>query len=130
MRLGNFDVLRVRTGRDYVRNGCARNNYCDSGDRVARASRVKRVSQQQDLLAECKGLVYKKGMSRTFYSLRRIREFSSRLPAPLTREDAGLVSCPVLLHLSSGIFALVATTPISFETYQAVRLYGVNHGSI
>jgi hypothetical protein len=35
--------------RNYVRSGCARNNYCDSGDRVARASRVKRVSQRQDL---------------------------------------------------------------------------------
>ena len=31
--------------RDYVRYGCGRNNYCDSGDCVARASRVKRVSQ-------------------------------------------------------------------------------------
>jgi hypothetical protein len=31
--------------RDHVRYGCARNNYCDSGDCVARASRVKRVSQ-------------------------------------------------------------------------------------
>jgi hypothetical protein len=30
--------------------------------------------------------------------------FISRHPAPLTREDACLVSCPVLLHLSSGIF--------------------------
>ena len=30
--------------RNYVRSGCARNNYCDSGDCVARASRVKRVS--------------------------------------------------------------------------------------
>jgi hypothetical protein len=28
--------------RDYVRYGCGRNNYCDSGDCVARASRVKR----------------------------------------------------------------------------------------
>jgi len=35
--------------RNYVRSGCARNNYCDSGDCVARASRVKRVSQRQDL---------------------------------------------------------------------------------
>jgi hypothetical protein len=25
---------------------------------------------------------------------------------------------------------LVATTPINFETEQALRLYGVNHGSI
>ena len=31
--------------RNYVRSGCARNNYCDSGDCVARASRVKPVSQ-------------------------------------------------------------------------------------
>src|SRR5712691_4879037 len=45
-----------------------------------------------------------KGMSRTFFSLRRMRRFISRHPAPLTREDARLVSCPGLLHLSSGIF--------------------------
>jgi hypothetical protein len=44
-------------------------------------------------------------------------------------EDARLVSCRGLFHLISCIF-LVATTPISFETNQAVRLYGVNHGSI
>src|ERR1700722_17000496 len=44
-------------------------------------------------------------MSRTFFSLRRMRRFISRHPAPLTREDARLVSCPgLLLHLSSGIF--------------------------
>jgi hypothetical protein len=43
-------------------------------------------------------------MSRTFFSLRRMCSFISRHPAPLTREDACLVSCPVLLHLSSGIF--------------------------
>src|SRR5713226_2136857 len=43
-------------------------------------------------------------MSRTFFSLRRMRRFISRHPAPLTREDARLVSCPGLLHLSSGIF--------------------------
>src|SRR5580700_5525084 len=30
--------------RDYVRYGCGRNNYCDSGDCLARATRVKRVS--------------------------------------------------------------------------------------
>ena len=35
--------------RNYVRYGCARHNYCDSRDRVARASRVKQVSQRQDL---------------------------------------------------------------------------------
>ena len=42
-----------------------------------------------------------------------------------------LVWCraPGLFHLSRCI-SLVATTPISFETEQAVRLYGVNHGSI
>jgi hypothetical protein len=47
-------------------------------------------------------------------------------------EDAGLVSC---LGFGFGLFhlvasSLVATTPISFETEQALRLYGVNHGSI
>ena len=43
-------------------------------------------------------------MSRTFFSLRRMRRFISRHSAPRTREDARLVSCPGLLHLSSGIF--------------------------
>src|ERR1700716_3121960 len=33
-------------------------------------------------------------MSRTFFSLRRKRGFDSRHPAPLTIEDARLVSCP------------------------------------
>src|SRR6266704_1444002 len=33
-------------------------------------------------------------MSRTFFSLRRRRGFGSRHPAPLTIEDAGVVSCP------------------------------------
>jgi hypothetical protein len=35
----------VSARRSYVRYGCGRNNYCDSGDCVARASRVKRVSE-------------------------------------------------------------------------------------
>ena len=35
-----------------------------------------------------------KGMSRTFFPLRRRRGFGSRHPAPLTIEDARLVSCP------------------------------------
>ena len=35
-----------------------------------------------------------KGMSRTFFSLRRRRGFASRYPAPLTIEDARGVSCP------------------------------------
>jgi hypothetical protein len=35
-----------------------------------------------------------KGMSRTFFSLRRRRGFISRHPAPPTMEDACLVSCP------------------------------------
>src|ERR1700720_3753743 len=43
-------------------------------------------------------------MSRIFFSLRRMRRCISRHPAPLTREDARLVSCPGLFHLSSGIF--------------------------
>lgn len=31
---------------DYVRYGSVRNNYCDSGGCVVRASRVKRISQR------------------------------------------------------------------------------------
>jgi hypothetical protein len=47
------------------------------------------------------------------------REKFPWLPAPLTIEDARLVSCPVVLgfglfHLSSFIFLLVATMPIGF----------------
>jgi hypothetical protein len=36
----------VSARRGYVRYGCGGNNYCDSGDCLARASRVKRVSKQ------------------------------------------------------------------------------------
>src|SRR5437667_8229854 len=47
-------------------------------------------------------------MSRTFFSLRRRRGFSPRHPAPVTIEDAGLVSGPgvgsALFHLSRFIF--------------------------
>ena len=43
-------------------------------------------------------------MSRTLFSLRRMRRFISRHSAPLTREDARLMSCPGLFHLSSCIF--------------------------
>jgi hypothetical protein len=71
-----------------------------------------------------------KGMSRTFFSLRRRRGSFPRHPAPLTIEDARLVSCPWVIPSQQLHLLLVATTPISFETYQAVRLYGVNHGSI
>src|SRR5712691_10225669 len=48
-------------------------------------------------------------MSRTFFSLRRRRGFSPRHPAPVTIEDAGLVSSPgvgfALFHLSRFIFS-------------------------
>ena len=48
-------------------------------------------------------------MSRTFFSLRRRRGFSPRHPAPVTIEDAGLVSGPgvgfALFHLSRFIFS-------------------------
>src|SRR5712691_7019807 len=70
-----------------------------------------------------------KGMSRTFFSLRRMRRFISRHPAPLTREDARLVSCPGLLHLSSGIF-LSSDDADRFRNLSSRALYGVNHGSI
>src|SRR5438876_11551476 len=49
------------------------------------------------------------GLSRTFFSLRRRRGFSPRHPAPVTIEDAGLVSGPgvgsALFHLSRFIFS-------------------------
>jgi hypothetical protein len=49
-------------------------------------------------------------MSRTFFSLRRRRGFSPRPPAPVTIEDAGLVSGPgvgsALFHLSRCIFII------------------------
>ena len=44
-----------------------------------------------------------------------------------------LVWCRALglgCSISAAASSLVATTPISFETEQALRLYGVNHGSI
>jgi len=37
--MGDF-IPYVLEGRDYVRFGSSRNNYCDFGDCVARASRV------------------------------------------------------------------------------------------
>ena len=49
---------------------------------------------------------------------------------PLSLEKT-LVWCRALCcSISEAASFLVATTPIGFETYQAVRLYGVNHGSI
>jgi hypothetical protein len=60
-------------------------------------------------------------MSRTFFSLRRRRGSFPRHPAPLTIEDARLVSCPWVIPSQQLHLLLVATTPISFETYQAVR---------
>jgi hypothetical protein len=47
-------------------------------------------------------------------------------------EDAGLVSClqALVVPISAMTSSLMVTTPISFETEQALRLYGVNHGSI
>src|SRR6266496_4715413 len=42
-----------------------------------------------------------------------------------------LVWCPALgCSIAAAASSLVATTPISLETHQAVRLYGGNHGSI
>jgi hypothetical protein len=32
--------------------------------------------------------------------------------------------------ISAAASSLVATTPLDSETWQALRLYGVNHGSI
>src|SRR2546425_4742092 len=54
-------------------------------------------------------------MSRTFFSLRRRCGFGSRPPVPLTIEDARMVSCPGLFHLSSCIF-VSSDDAISFET--------------
>src|ERR1035437_9532015 len=65
-------------------------------------------------------------MSRTFFSLRRRRGFGSRHPAPLTVEDARVVSCPGLFHLSSGIFFGGDDADQFRNENQAVRLYGVS----
>src|SRR2546427_144363 len=48
--------------------------------------------------------------------------------SPYRRRSSGVV--PLGYSISAGSSSLVATTPISFETNQAVWLYGVNHGSI
>src|ERR1019366_1383812 len=71
-----------------------------------------------------------KGMSRTFFSLRRRRGFwfARSSPSHHRRRSSGVV--PLGYSISVVASSLVATTPISFETNQAVRLYGVNHGSI
>jgi hypothetical protein len=45
-------------------------------------------------------------------------------------EDARLVTGTWVVPSQHLHLLLVATTPISFETHQAVRLYGGNHGSI
>jgi hypothetical protein len=55
-----------------------------------------RASNLQSAKGSGKQIESSRNLSRTFFSLRRRREFSSRLPAPLTREDARLVSCPGL----------------------------------
>jgi hypothetical protein len=55
--------------------------------------------------------------------------YSSRRPAHSPLEDASLVSCPGVdfgCSISAVASSLVATTPISFETEQALRLYGVS----
>src|SRR6266700_1405290 len=62
-----------------------------------------------------------KGMSRTFFSLRRRRGFGSRPPAPLTIEDARVVSCPGLFHLSSCIFVSSDDADQFRNENQAVR---------
>src|SRR6266571_4799094 len=59
-----------------------------------------------------------KGLSRTFFSLRRRRGFSPRHPAPVTIEDAGLVSGlgvgSALFHLSSCIFIISSDDATQF----------------
>src|SRR5436190_7298347 len=73
-------------------------------------------------------------MSRTFFCLRRRRGFSPRHPAPVTIEDAGLVSGPgvgfALFHLSRFIFSSSDERRSVSETVKHSWLYGVNHGSI
>jgi hypothetical protein len=54
--------------------------------------------------------------------------FATSSPSHQRRRWSGVV--PWGCSISAAASFLVATTPISFETYQAVRLYGVNHGSI
>jgi hypothetical protein len=78
---------------------------------------------------ECKRLIYKRICQEHF------SPFAGN--AGLVRDIQPLSpwkTAPGVLHLGCSIAAaassLVATTPISFETHQAVRLYGGNHGSI
>jgi hypothetical protein len=54
--------------------------------------------------------------------------FAASSPSHQRRRWSGVV--PWVAPSQQRHLYLVATTPISFETYQAVRLYGVNHGSI
>jgi hypothetical protein len=74
-----------------------------------------------------------KGMSRTFFSLHWGRGMVCAIQP--SRHWKTLVWCRALgldfgCSISAVASSLVATTPISFETEQALRLYGVNHGSI
>jgi hypothetical protein len=80
---------------------------------------------------ECNGLIYIRGCQEHF-SPSTGAQYGSRRPALSPMEDAGLVSClqALVVPISAMTSSLMVTTPISFETEQALRLYGVNHGSI
>jgi hypothetical protein len=73
-------------------------------------------------------------MSRKYFSLdRKAGSFRDIQPLSVV-EDADLVSCPwigfALFHLSGCIFFSSDDADRVSETEQALRLYGVNHGSI
>ena len=84
---------------------------------------------QQNPVNERNRLIYKRGCQEHFSpSAGCAGLFRDIQPSHHGRRSSGVLhlGCSIALAASS----LVATTPISFETHQAVRLYGGNHGSI
>jgi hypothetical protein len=76
-----------------------------------------------------KRLIYKRGCQEHFSPYAGGADlFRDIQPLSPWKTLSGVLAlgCSVAVAASS----LVATTPISFETHQAVRLYGGNHGSI
>jgi len=74
-------------------------------------------------------LVYKRGCQEHFSPFAgNAGVVATSSPSHHGRRSSGVLhlGCSIAVAASS----LVATTPISFETHQAVRLYGGNHGSI
>src|SRR5216683_8059818 len=74
----------------------------------------------------CKRLIYKRECQEHFSPSAGCAGLFRDIQ-PLSPEKT-LVWCRALgCSISAAASFLVATTPIGFETYQAVRLYGVNH---